>query len=95
MKEQIMKALNDLPKLYSNENKRPEEIRKIVKLFNPYGMGIWYLTEYNDETKLAFGMCILQESELGYVSIDEIFSAIPEIEQDLYFNKEWTDICSY
>jgi len=48
------------------------EHKAVVKLFNPTGIGTWYLTEYNPETKLAFGLSCLQEKELGDVSMDEI-----------------------
>ena len=48
------------------------EHKAVVKLFNPTGLGTWYLTEYNPETKIAFGLSCLQEKELGYVSLDEI-----------------------
>ncbi len=92
MKQQIMKALLELPKLYSNGNKKPEDIEKVVKLFNPYGIGTWYLTEYDPKKEIAFGRCELQFSELGYVYIPEIFDAIPHIEMDLYTTPKWSEI---
>ena len=87
-----MKALEELPKLYSNENKKKADIEKVVKLFNPYGIGTWNLIEYDPKQKLGFGLCELQCAELGYVSIDEIFDAVPQIEMDLYTTKKWSEI---
>ncbi len=89
MQKQIMKDLNELPKLYSTESK-PKE--KILKIFNPFGIGTWHLIEYNPESQLAFGMCELQCKELGYVYIPEVFDAIPHIEKDLHFSGKWKDI---
>lgn len=48
------------------------EHKAVVKLFNPTGLGTWYLTEYDPETRLAFGLSCLQEKELGDVSMNEI-----------------------
>lgn len=56
---------------YAIEHK---EFKAEVKLFNPVGIGRWYLSELNPDTNVAFGLCELQEQELGYVSIDELQS---------------------
>ena len=60
-----------------------------VKLFNPCGIGTWYLSELNPDTNVAFGLCELHEKEFGYVSIDELEEIeLPfflKIERDLYF----------
>ena len=60
-----------------------------VKLFNPCGIGTWYLSELNPDTNVAFGLCDLHEKELGYVSIDELKEIkLPfflTIERDLYY----------
>ena len=49
-----------------------KEFKAVVKLFNPTGVGTWYLTELDPNTNNAFGLCCLQEKELGYVNIDEL-----------------------
>ena len=60
-----------------------------VKLFNPCGIGTWYLSELNPDTNVAFGLCELHEKELGYVSIDKLKEIeLPfflKIERDLYY----------
>ena len=65
----------------------------IVKLFNPCGAGTWYLTEYDPETRIAFGYVTgLAEDEWGSISIDEIENVkLPfglKIERDLYFKEQ-------
>tara|TARA_A100001515_G_C4539662_1_gene199777 strand:+ start:660 stop:953 length:294 start_codon:yes stop_codon:yes gene_type:complete len=60
-----------------------------VKLFNPTGLGTWWLSELDPETNVAFGIAEIQEKEYGYVSIDELKEfkgsfGLP-IERDLYF----------
>ena len=49
-----------------------EEFKAVVKLFNPAGVGTWYLSELNPDTNEAFGLADVHEKELGYVSINEL-----------------------
>ena len=49
-----------------------KDFKAVVKLFNPTGVGTWYLSELDPETNVAFGLCHLFEYELGYVSLDEL-----------------------
>lgn len=71
------------------ENPTNKEPKAVVKLFNPTGIGTWYLSELDPETNIAFGLCDLGEPELGYVSIDEILNFKGRfglgIERDLSF----------
>ena len=50
----------------------PKKHKVVVKLFNPVGIGTWYLTELNPYTEIAFGLCELAEKEIGYVSLTEL-----------------------
>ena len=43
-----------------------------VKLFNPTGIGTWYISEYDPETRTAFGLADLGEPELGYFDMQEL-----------------------
>ena len=58
-------------KLINNHNKQDgtKEFKAVVKLFNPNGIGTWFLTELNPKDNIAFGLCCLQEEEVGYVSL--------------------------
>tara|TARA_X000000368_G_C22854144_1_gene633525 strand:+ start:557 stop:862 length:306 start_codon:yes stop_codon:yes gene_type:complete len=73
------------------ENEGQEETKKhkvVVKLFNPVGIGTWYLTELNPYTNVAFGLADLHEKEIGYVDIAELENLkLPmglKIERDRY-----------
>mgnify|MGYP003625657436 FL=1 len=63
-------------KLIANHNNQDgtKTFKAVVKLFNPTGLGTWYLSELDPETNVAFGLCDLGTPELGYVSIDELQS---------------------
>lgn len=81
-----------LPPLYANAEAKTADTPVILKLFNPTGIGTWYLTEADLETGEAFGLCVLQEAELGYVSLHELraytgFAGLP-IERDIYYGPE-------
>ena len=81
---------NKFPKLYANENKKPEDILIICKFFNPTGSWTWYATEFDGEDKF-FGFVRGFENELGYFSLRELQNVKGHfglgIERDLYFGK--------
>jgi len=88
-------------KLIDNHKKQDgsKEFKVVTKLFNPNGIGTWYLTELNPETNVAFGLCCITDKELGYVSLDELQDFKPAfglpIERDLWFepNKKTLEEC--
>lgn len=49
-----------------------KEFNVVVKLFNPTGAGTWYLTELDEETNTAFGVCKITDAEVGYISMTEL-----------------------
>lgn len=60
-----------------------------VKLFNPQGAGTWYIAEYDPETRIAYGLAVIQEAELGYFDMAELVEfrgrfGLP-IERDLHW----------
>lgn len=61
-----------MPDLYSQDGKDPTDVPVVLKLFNPTGIGTWYITEANFEDGVCFGLCVLHEAELGYVSLAEL-----------------------
>lgn len=63
-----------LPALYATEAQGDDAIAH-VKLFTPDSSWTWYLTEYAPDERLAFGLVIGLETELGYVSLDELREA--------------------
>jgi len=74
MKKQMMFTKEQYEQLVKNHQEQDgtKDFKAVVKLFNPTGIGTWYLSELNPETNTAFGLCCLHEKELGYVSIDEL-----------------------
>lgn len=49
------------------------DFKPVVKLFNPYGLGTWLLTEIDpDMPDIAFGLCDIGYPELGSVSLAEL-----------------------
>ena len=79
---------NKFPKLRETDNKKPEDVKVIVKFFNPAGNGRWFATEFDGEDTF-FGYADLGFPELGYFSLSELESVRGPlglgIERDLHF----------
>jgi len=76
-----------LPRLYATE--RVADPIAHVKLFTPDSSWTWYVTEYDPDQRLVFGLVRGLEDELGYFSIAELEKArgplgLP-IERDLHW----------
>jgi Protein of unknown function (DUF2958) len=52
--------------------REPDRPIAVVKLFNPTGVGTWYLTAYDPETRVASGSAHVHEYELGDFSMAEL-----------------------
>src|SRR5208283_444445 len=70
------------------------DFKPVVKLFTPDAQCTWLLTEIDENTDLAFGLCDLGLGcpELGYVSLTELCAVrgnlgLP-IERDLHFEAD-------
>ncbi len=84
--------LKRLPKIGETSELSMEDVKVPLKLFNPCGVGTWYITEYDPEEKLAFGFANLGDpvmAELGYISLEELEALrLPlgmKIERDIHF----------
>lgn len=85
--------LNKLPTLDESAQLSISEQKVWMKLFNPCGVGTWYITALDPETNEAFGFVNLgnsQFAELGYININELQSIkLPlgmKIERDIHFD---------
>ena len=84
-------------KMIKNHNNQDgtKDFKAVIKLFDPTGSGTWYLSELDPNTNIAFGLCYLGYSELGYVSLDELSNLKVKmglgIERDLYFTPKTFD----
>ena len=80
-----------IPPLYANEYVEDyDSVLAPVKLFSPYNGWTWYITEWQAETGLCFGLVEGFETELGYFHLDElaeatVFGGVPAVERDLYW----------
>lgn len=85
-----------IPNLYETEKVQDKICH--VKLFNPNGVGTWYIVELDKETNEAFGYVELGGyPELGYFSLTELEIYRGPlglgIERDLYFRPTlWSEI---
>ena len=64
-----------LPKLYTNEKKKPEDTPVVVKFFHPFSKWVWYATEGERQENgdwLFFGWVHGDFPELGYFSLAEL-----------------------
>ena len=71
-----MKLLTQQQELQLRLNCRKKKPIAYVRLFNPCGIGTWYLSELDPETNIAFGLCCLHEEELGYVSLKKLWENV-------------------
>jgi len=96
LKERLIK--NHFDNLKS-EQRGEKSFKVVLKLFNPTGIGTWYLSELDPETNVAFGLTYVHKKELGYIDLNELENfrgrmGLP-IERDLYFpaNKKTLNEC--
>ena len=76
-----------LPPLYATQHQ--DDPIAYLKFFTPDSSWTWYVTEYDPEQRLCFGLVQGHERELGYFSLDELEEArgpmgLP-IERDRYW----------
>ena len=83
-----------IPALYANEDAQDYDAVLIpAKLFAPYSGWRWYITEWDAETGLCFGLVEGFEAEIGYFDLTElaevtVFGGVPAVERDLYWQPE-------
>ena len=88
----MTKEIGDtIPALYANENvENYDSVLAHIKLFSPYNGWRWFVTEWEAETGLCFGLVQGYETEMGYFSLDElaeatVFGRVPAVERDLHW----------
>ncbi len=91
----MTKELGDtIPPLYANDGADdPDAVVARAKLFSPYNGWYWYITEWDPETGLRFGLVEGFETELGYFDLTElsevtVFGSVPAAERDLYWEPQ-------
>lgn len=93
MKLLTNELLEEFKKQGDTSNKSADEVKVIVKFFNPTRVGTWFATEYDPETRIFFGYANLGDpemAELGTFSLDELQEFRGRfglgIERDLHFH---------
>ena len=89
MKLMTPKIINKMPKLRETENE--EDPVAHVKFFHALSNYTVYMTEYDANQKLGFGLVVSSSVELGYISIEELESVTVgclKIERDLWYKPE-------
>ena len=88
----MTKELGDtIPVLYANEDAQDyDAVLAPAKLFSAYSGWRWYVTEWDPETGLCFGLVEGFEVEVGYFDLTElaeatVFGCVPAVERDLYW----------
>ena len=99
LKERLIKNHIHHKKYWNDEHPEYKEFKAVVKLFNPTGIGTWYLSELDPVSNVAFGLADVHVKELGYIDLNELenfrgLMGLP-IERDLYFpaNKKTLNEC--
>jgi len=94
MKLLTKEILERFKKIGNQKDKQLEDLEIVVKFFNPSGIGTWYATYYNSETKIFSGWVSLfndHNDEYGDFSLKELEEFKGAfglgIERDLYFGK--------
>ena len=83
------KLAGTIPPLYANDGAAdPDAVVARVKLFSPYNGWHWYITEWDPETGLCFGLVEGFETELGYFDLTELAEVtvsgkVPAVERDI------------
>ena len=85
----LAERIRTLPRLYAQDGKGDDAI---VYLHYFYGGSDWYITEHDtsdERTGQCFGYVILngdtRNAELGYISLPDLFSAVPMVNLDYHF----------
>lgn len=58
--------------LQEANNGEIEDMKVVAKIFNPYGVGTWFLSEYNPDDRIAFGVADLGYAEMGSFALWEL-----------------------
>ena len=72
-RERLIKNHELHKEAYNQEHPEDKSSKVVVKLFNPTGVGTWYLSEMNPYSEIMYGLCCIgEEPEIGSVSLKEL-----------------------
>ena|SRR5438034_7619011 len=84
-----IRAADRIPTYAELGDKPLSEIKAKVRLFNPTGIGTWWVCAFDPDTQIAWGVAELQTREVGSFSMAELVAfrggfGLP-IERDLHY----------
>lgn len=84
-----IRAADRLPTYADLGDRTADDITAPVRLFNPTGIGTWYIAAYDPDTMIAWGVADIHCRELGSFSMQELLDFrgrfnLP-IERDLHY----------
>lgn len=89
----LTKAIENKLKKNAKTDDSIMDKKPIAKLFNPTGIGTWWLWSI-DEDDVLFGVAEVHEREVGYFTLDELKSFKGTfglgIERDMYYSSDKT-----
>ena len=71
-RERLIKNHELHKEAYNQEHPEDKNFKVVVKLFNPTGIGTWYISEMDPETEIMFGLCCVHDKELGNITLKEL-----------------------
>ena len=88
-KEKLIKNYIHHKEYWNDEHPKYKEFKAVLKLFNPTGIGTWYLMNMHKDNDYCWGICHIYEWEIGSFSINELKGVnLPfglKIERDKFF----------
>ena len=82
---------DSIPTIGANEDVEDHDsVLAPAKLFSPYTGWRWYITEWDAESGLCFGLVEGFETEFGYFNLTElaevnVLGSVPAVERDLFW----------
>jgi len=89
-----------LIKNFEIENRTGSMQKPVIKLFNPSGLGTWFVSSMSEDETIGYGVCKIQETEIGSIDMKGLAKIVCPplglpIERDIHFeaNKHTVEEC--
>ncbi|QDP46210.1 MAG: hypothetical protein Tp1124SUR272871_12 [Prokaryotic dsDNA virus sp.] len=82
-----------MQKNWEIEQNTGEMQNPVIKLFNPSGLGTWFISSLSPDETLSYGVAKLFENEIGSIDMEGLKKTVCPpfglpIEKDLYFSSQ-------
>tara|TARA_R110000764_G_scaffold5463_2_gene21690 strand:+ start:3971 stop:4291 length:321 start_codon:yes stop_codon:yes gene_type:complete len=89
-----------LVKNFEIETRTGNMQKPVIKLFNPSGIGTWFVSSMTEDENIGYGVCKIQETEIGSIDMQGLKKIVCPplglpIERDIHFeaNKHTIEEC--